>query len=299
VDREKFRPASTSIVKKSSAEMFYTETQQNSDTHKEEVLMPIDFHAAENRYTYAQRQVDSAWKEMIQSIVEVEGKQVVDIGCGGGLYTAAFAELGAAEVTGVDFSLEMLKSAGEQCQHYSNVLFKQGNALQTGLPSEAYDIVLERAVTHHLKQADLPLCFAEALRLLRSGGTFIIQNRTPADYSLPGSRTHVRGYFHERYPHLQALEIGRRAESTLMIETLQQVGFQGIEERYLWEVKDVHVDIESLTRNLLQRKDRSILHELTDAELQDLTDYIAQQFRGHEGEIIDQTRWTLWIARKP
>lgn len=261
--------------------------------------MPIDFHAPENRYTYARRQVDSAWKEMICSIVEVQNKQVLDIGCGGGLYTAVFAELGAAEVTGVDFSMEMLKSAGEQCQRYTNVLFKLGDALQTGLPSEAYDIVLERAVTHHLKQSDLPRCFGEALRLLRSGGTFIIQNRTPDDYALPGSHTHIRGYFHERYPRLLSLEAARRTNSALMIETLRQAGFQDIEERHLWEIKDVHVNIASLTSNLLQRKDRSILHELTDAELQDLADYIASQFQGHEGEIIDQTRWTLWIARKP
>jgi ubiquinone/menaquinone biosynthesis C-methylase UbiE len=260
--------------------------------------MPIDFHAAENRYTYAQRQVDSAWKQMIQSIVDVQGKQVVDIGCGGGLYTAAFLAMGAAEVMGIDFSAEMLKSAGEQCQHYSNVLFKQGNALQTGLPAEKYDIVLERAVTHHLKQTDLPLCFAEALRILRSGGTFIIQNRTPADYLLPGSRTHIRGYFHERYPRLQALEVGRRADSALMAGTLQRVGFQNVEERYLWEIKDMHANVDSLTQNILQRKDRSILYELTDAELQDLANYIGQQLQGHQGEIVDQTRWTLWIARK-
>jgi ubiquinone/menaquinone biosynthesis C-methylase UbiE len=261
--------------------------------------MPIDFHAAENRYTYAHRQVDRVWKEMVQDIVAVQGKQVVDIGCGGGLYTAAFAEMGAAEVTGVDFSLEMLKSAGEQCREYPHVLFKQGDALQTGLPSEAYDIVLERAVTHHLKQGDLPDCFAEALRLLRSGGTLIVQNRTPADYSLPGSQTHIRGYFHERYPRLRAIEVGRRADSAVMVAALQQAGFQGIEERYLWEVKDVHGDVESLAENLLQRKDRSILYELTDEELQDLVSYIRQQFQGYEGEIVDQTRWTLWIARKP
>ena len=260
--------------------------------------MPIDFHAADNRYTYAQRQVDSAWKELIQSIVAVQGKQVVDIGCGGGLYTAAFAEMGATEVTGVDFSLEMLKSAGEQCQNYPNVLFKLGDALHTGLPTEQYDIVLERAVTHHLKQSELPACFSEALRLLRSGGTFIIQNRTPDDYSLPGSHAHIRGYFNERYPRLKAIEVGRRANNALMVETLQQVGFQDIAVHHLWEIKDRHADMDALALNLLQRKDRSILHELTDAELQDLVDYIRQQFQGHEGEIIDRTRWTLWSARK-
>src|SRR5579884_4063864 len=228
----------------------------NGNLERRQNTMPIDFHSSDNRYTYAQRQVDNAWKELMRSIVPIQGKQVVDIGCGAGLYTATFAEMGAAEVTGVDFSLEMLKSAGEQSQNYPNVLFKLGNALQTGLPSEQYDIVLERAVTHHLKKSELPACFAEAQRLLRSGGTFIIQNRTPEDYSLPGSHTHIRGYFQERYPRLKAIEVGRRSDSSLLVETLKQVGFQDIGVHHLWEIKDVHADVDSLALNLLQRKDR-------------------------------------------
>jgi hypothetical protein len=94
------------------------------------------------------------------------------------------------------------------------------------------------------------------------------------------------------------LPIPKLAFNALIVETLQQVGFQDIAVHHLWEIKDRHADMDALALNLLQRKDRSILHELTDAELQDLVDYIRQQFQGHDGEIIDQTRWTLWSARK-
>ncbi|WP_232101888.1 class I SAM-dependent methyltransferase [Paenibacillus sp. URB8-2] len=57
---------------------------------------------------------------------------------------------GAAHVTGMDFSAEMLVGAAENC-------------------------------------SGLSTCFQEAHRVLKPGGTFIIQDRTPEDCSLAGS----------------------------------------------------------------------------------------------------------------
>jgi 2-polyprenyl-3-methyl-5-hydroxy-6-metoxy-1,4-benzoquinol methylase len=74
--------------------------------------MPIDFHSAQNRYTYASREADPAWRQAISEIVAMEGKDALDIGCGGGIYTKALAQMGAAHVTGVDFSREMLLLRG-------------------------------------------------------------------------------------------------------------------------------------------------------------------------------------------
>jgi 2-polyprenyl-3-methyl-5-hydroxy-6-metoxy-1,4-benzoquinol methylase len=82
--------------------------------------MPIDFHAQQNRYIYIREQIDSAWQAAIGSIVDVNGKHAVDIGCGGGIYTAALSRMGAASVTGIDFSEEMLKGAREYFQDYTN-----------------------------------------------------------------------------------------------------------------------------------------------------------------------------------
>ncbi|HEV2656679.1 MAG TPA: class I SAM-dependent methyltransferase, partial [Ktedonobacteraceae bacterium] len=187
--------------------------------------MPIDFHSAQNRYTYAAREVDPAWRQAISEIAAVAGRDALDIGCGGGIYTKALAQMGAAHVTGVDFSREMLQGAQEHCQGYDTITFKVGSALATGLPDERYDLVLERALTHHLKPEELSTCFAEARRLLRSGGVFIVQNRTPEDCSLPGNTTHVRGDDCERYPRLFAQEVARRPDSATMFAALQQAGF--------------------------------------------------------------------------
>ncbi len=64
--------------------------------------MQIDFHRQENRYTYATRQADSSWMIMVNTIVAVSGRRVLDIGCGEGIYTKALADMGAASVTGLD-----------------------------------------------------------------------------------------------------------------------------------------------------------------------------------------------------
>ena len=99
--------------------------------------MPIDFHAPENRLSYATRQADSSWKTAISDMVDVKGKRVLDIGCGGGIYTKALADMGAASVTGVDSSKTMLEGAIENCRGYANIDFVMGNALCTGASGQS------------------------------------------------------------------------------------------------------------------------------------------------------------------
>src|SRR5207342_1946251 len=98
--------------------------------------MPIDFHNKQNRLTYASRSADESWLSLMRENIEVAGKQVADIGCGGGIYTQALVSLGAAHVTGVDFSAEILAGAAENCQGLDNVAFVQASAYDTGLPSD-------------------------------------------------------------------------------------------------------------------------------------------------------------------
>jgi ubiquinone/menaquinone biosynthesis C-methylase UbiE len=156
--------------------------------------MPIDFHADNNRFSYAARQADASWIAAIQEIIDVRGKQAADIACGGGIYAKALASMGATSVTGVDFSEVSLKVAQEHCRDYASINFATGNALNTGLSDNQFDLVLERALIHHLVRDDVRVCFAEALRLLKQGGILIVQDRTPGDCLLPGSTRHIRGY---------------------------------------------------------------------------------------------------------
>jgi len=93
--------------------------------------MPIDFHDEQNRRTYASRNADTSWRTFVEKYAVIANKSVADIGCGGGIYTKALAEMGASRVVGVDFSNEMLQGAAENCRNIRNVEFLRGKrALQ-------------------------------------------------------------------------------------------------------------------------------------------------------------------------
>jgi ubiquinone/menaquinone biosynthesis C-methylase UbiE len=258
--------------------------------------MPIDFHDPRNAHTYDTREADPTWVATITGIVLPEGKRVLDIGCGGGVYTRAFAELGAANVTGVDFSAAMLESARALCADLPQVTFQQGEALATGMPDACVDLVYERALLHHL--ADLPACAAEAYRLLAPGGFYLAQDRTPEDIQLPATPEHLRAYFHERYPRLLEVELRRRPRTEDVLAALTSAGFIQSETRNFWETRRVYATFVELADDLRHRVDRSILHELSDAELADLIAYIRERLPEH-GPYSDTSRWTLWWGVKP
>lgn len=255
----------------------------------------MNFHSPQNQLSYTDREADPAWIATIRSRINVQGKQVADIGCGGGIYSKVLAQLGAAHVTAVDFSAEMLKGAARHCVGIENITFTQGNAYHTGLPTHAFDLILERALIHHLQELDR--CFHEAHRLLKNNGVLIIQDRTPQDCLLPGSERHLRGYFFEKYPRLIQTEVGRRYDSSTVHTALENSGFTLIGEVQLWETRRVYQDIDTLRQDLLQRKGRSILHELNDAEVTDLADYVQAKLQETSLPIIEQDAWTIWFAK--
>jgi ubiquinone/menaquinone biosynthesis C-methylase UbiE len=254
--------------------------------------MTIDFHAKTNRTTYAQRAADSGWADAIRQIVDPAGKRVADIGCGGGIYSRAWRELGAADVVGVDFSAQMVGAARERTAGLPGLAFRQGDAADTGLAAHSRDIVFQRALIHHFERYEP--AFAEAHRVLAPGGLLIVQDRTPADVELPGSREHLRGWFFERCPKLAAIEAGRRPTDAAVEQALRASGFTAIESRGLWEVRRTYPTVEALERDLAARTGRSILHALDDDELAALIGHI----REHIGAppIVEKDRWTIWSA---
>jgi ubiquinone/menaquinone biosynthesis C-methylase UbiE len=257
--------------------------------------MAMDFHSGANRLSYTQRESGEDWAQAVRSIVDPRGARVVDVGCGGGSYSTAWLDLGASSVVGVDFSAAMLSGAREHCGARDGLVFRQGDACATGLPDACADIVFERALVHHLD--DLPAAFREARRLLAPGGALIVQDRTVEDATLPGTVENLRGYFFEKFPFLLEVESRRRPSAGSVEAAMLSAGFSGVRASKLREVRRRYRDVQEVRADLLGRTGRSILHELDDAQLASLANYIGGELAG-AGPIVERDAWTLWTAER-
>lgn len=257
--------------------------------------MNIDFHDQKNKATYSGRTVDHSWSQAMLKLVDPTGKHVVDVGSGGGIYSRAWLELGAASVIGVDFSQVMLSAARENTQDLAAITFVHGDALSTGLPDYSADIVFARALIHHLD--DLDAFFGEMFRLLRPGGVCIVQDRTLKDIQFAGTAEHIRGYFFSCFPRLLETEKNRRPEREQVILALQRSGFVSLPPQTLWEVRRTYRLWDELKADLLGRTGRSILHALSDEELEALVSYMGHEL-SEQKPIVEKDKWSLWIGTK-
>ena len=256
----------------------------------------MDFHSRENRLSYTTRDADDSWKDAMSSLVPVDKiANALDIGCGGGIYAKALADMGIENITAMDFSEEILAGAREHAAEYSGIQFRQGNAYDTGLEGGSFQLLLERALIHHL--SDIQLAVDEAHRILEKDGYYIIQDRTLANCLEPGSASHIRGYFFEQFPRLIENEKRRRPSRDVVVSALKRAGFKQIEEQKLWETRQVHESKDRLLQDLQERNGRSILHELDDEELNHLLQRISGELKA-DGPVIEKDCWTIWKAVK-
>src|SRR6476661_9744431 len=74
--------------------------------------------------TYSDRAVDRSWSEWAAENLMPAGKDVVDIGCGGGIYSRGFAALGARSVIGVDKTAQYVAEASSGVTHDGAITFR-------------------------------------------------------------------------------------------------------------------------------------------------------------------------------
>ncbi|MFB5192050.1 class I SAM-dependent methyltransferase [Alicyclobacillus fastidiosus] len=257
----------------------------------------MDFHSDRVKYMYSGRNVHLQWVRAVREWLCVDGLQVVDLGCGGGLYDEAWIAAGARSVVGVDASAVMIEAAREAYGTRSDISFAVADARATGLEGNAYDVVFSRAVIHHMQLREVTELLREAYRLLRSGGSVLVQDRTVEDVLLPGAPDHIRGYFFEMYPRLRDVEVRRRHAVSEVSTAFAEAGLCRVSVERMWETRSEYSDFQGLERDLLARAGRSILHELSDAELRALVANIRKKLRCRP--IVDRDRWTVWRAIKP
>lgn len=101
-----------------------------------------------------------------------EAGDVLDIGCGIGLLHRYLP----GQVTGCDVSADALKQAKDR---NSDVEYRLHDGRTLPFPDASFDHALAVTVMHHVPPAEWPFFVAEAVRILRPGGAFIVIEHNP------------------------------------------------------------------------------------------------------------------------
>ncbi|MGC2108075.1 MAG: methyltransferase domain-containing protein [Candidatus Korobacteraceae bacterium] len=121
----------------------------------------------------------------------LQGKDVLDFGCGYGGRTVRFAESGARSITGIEVSQEMVDEGNEfaASQGHAQIKFVLAGGEDLPFPDKVFDIVCSYDVFEHV--ADLRRCLKECYRVLRPGGT--LYGVFPP-FHHPTGGSHLHGY---------------------------------------------------------------------------------------------------------
>jgi len=114
---------------------------------------------------------------ILELMGDVQGKRVLDAGCGGGFYSLWLGENGA-KVLGVDGSKEMIKIAKRKAS--SKMLdaeFMIGDISDLRIEDSTFDLVLSTLVLMDVKELDQVV--SEIVRVTRDGGDIVISVQHP------------------------------------------------------------------------------------------------------------------------
>ena len=105
--------------------------------------------------------------DFLQSVFELSGTAVADIGAGNGAFACQLQERGA-RVTGIE--IDKLKVAAAQTTLPADISFLEGRGEDLPLPDASQDLVCFIHSFHHVPVANHDKALAEARRVLKTGG---------------------------------------------------------------------------------------------------------------------------------
>lgn len=119
---------------------------------------------------------DQRWRRAAVRAAAVDSTtRVLDVACGTGDLAEAFADAGAATVTGVDFTPEMLEVArhkGSARPTTSRVRYEQGDAMQLAFPDGSFEVV---SIAFGIRNVAVPeRALREFFRVLAPGGRLVV-----------------------------------------------------------------------------------------------------------------------------
>ena len=90
------------------------------------------------------------WEAFRELMPELQGKRVLDLGCGYGWHCSYAAERGAASVLGIDLSERMLEVA-RHCHSAPMIYYQKCDMEEVELPDGSIDVVLSSLAFHYVQ----------------------------------------------------------------------------------------------------------------------------------------------------
>ena len=99
----------------------------------------------------------------------LEGKNVIDVGCGSGRYSLALSKMGAKSVLGVDYGLDGIEVGKKLIKDLKieNISFQQVDILNLPFSENSFDFVFCNGVLHHTTNLEKGL--SEIIRICKKG----------------------------------------------------------------------------------------------------------------------------------
>ncbi|NIO21329.1 MAG: methyltransferase domain-containing protein [Candidatus Aenigmarchaeota archaeon] len=153
----------------------------------------------------------SRLRKMLHLGREVEGKKVLDLGCGEGVFLPALSE-GFAQVYGLDIDT---RAAKEVLDYYklNNVKLFQNNFFDNSFDDNCFDIVFAASVLEHFAERDK--LFKEIVRLIVPDGYLIFSSPTETWFYQLGRK--IFGYKKPDDHYFSASEIANTGEKYLRL----------------------------------------------------------------------------------
>lgn len=116
------------------------------------------------------------WKTFRALLPSLQGKRVLDLGCGFGWHCRYAREHGAASVIGVDISAKMLARA-QEINNDPGIQYIQAAIEDIDFPSASFDVVISSLAFHYVERFDLACRTIH--QTLTNGGAFVLSVEHP------------------------------------------------------------------------------------------------------------------------
>lgn len=121
---------------------------------------------------------------LIKILPDLEGKRILDLGCGSGERCMDYIKQGAAKVTGIDISEKMLEAARNENADPRITYIKMAME-DIGELNETYDVAISSLALHYVE--DFGGVVKNVYRLLSDGGIFLFSQEHPLSTCYEGT----------------------------------------------------------------------------------------------------------------